>query len=257
MWLTAFLVFPQETPLHAELHPHAPVRVLHFESHCCLRQRCGAVWCRSRVRQLLHWLCKFIIARSVYLFSHGSVIVSVSKPCAIHTQQTKYSSSFVSNQRKYGISQLSTFTFFNTPGSRDVLTEVSWASRLLCLLPNIHGHNFTLAAEFTAVGDLCLNQLAKMLVPIVLDGVYSHCYCCSPSSQFNFTDFPFTTLQNHKMECEFWVVFYTDTIGCFFCASFPLLCWQADVYWFASVTLVACIFCFHSGFFVLHFWLVF
>lgn len=127
--------------------------------------------------------------------------------------------------------------FFHTHGSRGVLTEVSWASRLLCLLLNIHGHNFTLAAEFTAVGDLCLNQLAKMLVPIILDGVYSHCYCCRPSSQFNFTDFSFTALQNHKMWCEFWVILYTDTIGYFFCASFTLLCWQTDVYWFASVTL--------------------
>lgn len=127
---------------------------------------------------------------------------SNSKLCEIHTDQAKYSSSIVSNQSKYSLSQLITFTFLYTHGSRGVLTEVSWASRLLCLLLNIRGHNFTLAAEFIAVGDLCLNQLAKMRVQVILDGVYSHCYCCSPSSQFNFTDFPFKTLQNHKMWCE-------------------------------------------------------
>lgn len=89
-------------------------------------------------------------------------------------QQTKYLSNSVSNQLKYSLSQLITFKLFHT--------RWSWASRLLCLLLNIYGHNFTLAAEFTAVGDLCLNQLGKMLVPVILDGMYSHCYCCSPSS---------------------------------------------------------------------------
>jgi len=91
--------------------------------------------------------------------------------------QTKYPIIVSNNQSKYSLSQL-TFTFFwYTHGSRGVLTEVSslsWASRLLCLLLNIRGHNFALPAEFIAVGDLCLNQLAKMLVLVVLDGVYSH-----------------------------------------------------------------------------------
>uniref|UniRef100_A0A672NU95 Vasoactive intestinal polypeptide receptor n=1 Tax=Sinocyclocheilus grahami TaxID=75366 RepID=A0A672NU95_SINGR len=83
-----------------------------------------------------------------------SVIVSISKPCDIHTQQTKYLSSSVSNQRKYSLSLLITFTFFHT--------RWSWASRLLCLLLNIYGHNFTLAMNFILF--ICIIRILRQKI---------------------------------------------------------------------------------------------
>lgn len=42
----------QEAPLHAELHPHAPLHILHPEGHRCLHQRLDPV--QQRGRGLLH-----------------------------------------------------------------------------------------------------------------------------------------------------------------------------------------------------------
>lgn len=49
-----YFLFPcQKIPLHTELHPHAPVCLLHLESSCSFHQRCGFV-CRWNHGPLPH-----------------------------------------------------------------------------------------------------------------------------------------------------------------------------------------------------------